>query len=252
MGIRSYDISKKILEDLHINQKLTPRQISEKIGCDITTIYHYLKKYGINKLPKYERLEGKKFGKLTVEKFLRIDGKMAVWLCKCDCGNVTEASTGKLKFGAKKSCGCLSIEISTKHSMAGTRPYSIWQGMKTRCSNENAINYGNYGGRGISYDPKWEVFDGFWEDMQEGYSDELSLERINNDTGYNKNNCHWATINEQCSNRRVNVYLTYDGKTKTLSEWAKILKADRKKMYYWHSKGMLDAEVIEKAKGIGK
>lgn len=115
------------------------------------------------------------------------------------------------------------FSVNTKHGMWQTRQYRIWVNMRTRCTNPKANNYHNYGGRGITYDPKWETFEGFWEDMQEGYSDELTLDRIDNDGNYCKENCKWITMKEQQNNRRNNHLLTHDGKTQTIAEWAREL-----------------------------
>lgn len=104
------------------------------------------------------------------------------------------------------------------HNMSNTRPYRIWQGMKTRCNNEKEPEYPRYGGKGITYDSKWEVFEGFWEDMQEGYSDDKTLDRINSKGNYEKYNCRWATYEEQNNNKKDNIVLEYKGKQITPKE----------------------------------
>lgn len=81
---------------------------------------------------------------------------------------------------------------NTKHGLRNSRPYYIWRGLKVRCSNPNNPDWGEYGGRGISYDTKWESFKGFWEDMQEGYSEDLILDRIDPNGSYTKENCRWV------------------------------------------------------------
>lgn len=89
-----------------------------------------------------------------------------------------------------------------KHGMAGSRPYNIWFDVKRRCSDPSRKNYPHYGGRGISYSAKWEDFEGFWEDMQEGYSDVLTLERVDVNGNYCKENCTWVTQEDQKKNKR--------------------------------------------------
>jgi len=107
--------------------------------------------------------------------------------------------------------------------MNGTRPYHIWGGLRQRCINKNDKDYYRYGGRGITFDPKWLTFEGFWEDMQEGYADNLSLDRKDNNKGYFKDNCRWATSSEQQNNMRSNRYLTFNGEIKTLTQWSRKL-----------------------------
>lgn len=120
----------------------------------------------------------------------------------CECGNEGIYVLAALKNGNTKSCGCYSLESKRTHGMYNTRQYQTWADMKTRCDNVNHKWYPEYGGRGISYIEKWSTFEGFWEDMQEGYSDDLSLDRIDNDGLYCKENCRWATDEYQSHNQR--------------------------------------------------
>lgn len=92
--------------------------------------------------------------------------------------------------------------------------------MITRCNNPNSQHYKNYGARKIGVCKKWHTFDGFWEDMKEGYKTYLSLDRINNNGNYEKSNCRWATKTQQNRNARSNVSITYNGVTKTAVEFA--------------------------------
>jgi len=124
-------------------------------------------------------------------------------IAKCSyCGKESEHRTQSLK--TKKSCGCATfLKAKVKHGMAGTRQYQIWSDMKDRCSNPNNKSYVRYGGRGITYDKKWEIFEGFWEDMANGYTDEMTIERLDNNKGYTKENCIWIPIQEQAKNRHA-------------------------------------------------
>jgi hypothetical protein len=240
-----FNITKETLTDLHLVQNLTPGQIADKFGCSHSLVLYYLKKYEIEKLPKYERLEGERFGKLLVKRFIEIRNNNAIWECLCDCGNIVTASTASLKFGMIRSCGCLIVELMTTHGMTRSRPYRIWQAMKTRCGNPNAINYAGYGGSGITYDPRWVDFAVFWSDMKEGYNDSLTIERIDNSKGYSKENCIWADYRTQNLNKTNNVRLSYKGRKITITEWAEVLHVDRKYLYYLHSRGLPDEQIID-------
>ena len=92
--------------------------------------------------------------------------------------------------------------------------------MRSRCYNENIPGYGLWGGRGIRVCDEWRIFQNFmnWAESN-GYSDDLTLDRVNNDGDYTPENCRWVTMKEQSLNRRSNAYLTYNGVTKHLSEW---------------------------------
>lgn len=95
--------------------------------------------------------------------------------------------------------------------------------MKSRCLNPNVPCYNRYGGRGINVVDRWLDFDNFYYDMFPGYSDMLQLDRVNNNSDYNSNNCRWVTPKENSRNTRRNRLVTYAGQTKCLSEWAEYL-----------------------------
>lgn len=148
-----------------------------------------------------------RYGKLIVisevYKVLRGDRNRRFIDVQCDCGSIKPVSYTDLIQNKIKSCGvCIRVERSTTHGMSGTRPFSIWHGMKRRCTEIKLRAYPNYGGRGISFDPKWESFEGFWEDMEDGYSETLELDRIDVDGNYCKENCRWASFTVQAHNRR--------------------------------------------------
>lgn len=98
--------------------------------------------------------------------------------------------------------------------------YKSWCHIKQRCGNVNDAAYKDYGGRGISYSENWETFEGFYKDMGSSWKAGLSIDRINNSGNYCKENCRWATRVEQNNNTRRNRYITFDGITKTLSQWS--------------------------------
>jgi len=120
------------------------------------------------------------------------------FLMQCDCGSPPKSFLlSSFRNGTTLSCGCYNLEKGTSHGMHKTRQYQCWADMKTRCNNVKHKWYPSYGGRGITVCDKWNTFEGFWEDMQEGYSDNLTLNRRDNDKGYYKENCAWDTANFQ-------------------------------------------------------
>ena len=245
MRPKEYDITEGELKHLHLERHLTPLQIAKHYSCSSSTIYHYLKKWNIEKLPKYQRLEGKRFGRLLVKGFQGIDkNNQACWVCECRCGNEITATTAQIKFGQVKSCGCLQLEKATSHGMSGTRQYRIWVAMKSRCDNPKAWNYKRYGGRGISHVKAWSKFTNFWQDMKSGYSDDKTLERIDNGKGYGPHNCRWASAKEQNRNRRNSVRLTLNGVSRVASEWADKLGLPLSAIYERVNHGWPDKKVL--------
>jgi hypothetical protein len=150
---------------------------------------------------------GKRFGRLIVIKQAgRNKYGQILWKCVCDCGSTIVAQGGNLQNGCTKSCGCLKKEtigaLNKTHGMTGTSAYGVWKHIIQRCNNQNSKDYKDYGGRGITVCIRWLKFENFLEDMGER-SPELSIDRKNNDLGYFKENCRWATIEMQRRNQRL-------------------------------------------------
>lgn len=184
-----------------------------------------------------ENLSGKTFGRLTAVEFIETRKGQSMWKCVCSCPNHTEVivSAGHLKSGHTTSCGCFKNEIVAAgthktHGHTGSRLHSIWFNMKKRCTNTNSDAYKNYGGRGISVCDKWmSDFKSFYDwSLANGYDDSLTIDRINNDGNYEPSNCRWVSRKVQNCNSRNNRYLTYNGITKTITDWAADLGIERR------------------------
>lgn len=167
-----------------------------------------------------EDMIGKEFGRWVVlDRAEKKVGNRSYWVCECKCGTVRDVSSGNLRGGTSQSCGCLRREevaksakkLSTKHGMHGTRFYTIWQNMKSRCNNPNYHGFHYYGGRGIKIHPTWSEFENFKSDLYELYTkhaevygeDNTTIERVDVNNNYEPGNVRFATKTEQILNRRI-------------------------------------------------
>lgn len=147
-------------------------------------------------------LTGQRFSYLTVVEPRGTKNGHTMWLCRCDCGNEKVISAKHLMSGNIKSCGCMHFKACLTHGKTETRLYHIWCTMKNRCKNPSSPKWYRYGGRGIKVCEEWQRFEPFYKwAIEHGYSDELSIDRINNDGNYEPNNCRWATAKEQANNK---------------------------------------------------
>ena len=144
------------------------------------------------KICKVKDMTGMTFGRLKViERADNDKNGNAFWKCKCECGAIVIVNGNSMRRGHTKSCGCLHkdklIEINTKHGKCNERIYSIWAAMISRCTNEKNAYYINYGGKGIKVCDEWKDSSKFIEwAYNNGYSDELTIDRIDNKKGYCK------------------------------------------------------------------
>lgn len=177
-------------------------------------------------------------GRLTVEYRVQpqpFSKQGPVWFCRCTCGNTTQVTSGSLKNGNTRSCGCLGRETAsarwqkrwmtiglngkTKHGWHGTSEYRAWTSMINRCVNPRNKSFPAYGGRGITVCERWlHSFLNFLADMGPCPAG-FSLDRIDNDGAYEPGNCRWTTRLVQSNNRRNNRHITFNGKTLTVAQW---------------------------------
>jgi len=152
-------------------------------------------------------ITGEKFGKLTaIREVGRGKWNKRRYLCSCDCGKAKLVTFDHLRSGSSKSCGCVAAkkasERLTKHGMHNTKVYGAWHNIKARCNKPNNKHYHNYGGRGIKMCVEWEEsFEAFYADMGDPPSSSHSVERVDNNKGYEPSNCKWATPIEQAVNK---------------------------------------------------
>lgn len=158
-------------------------------------------------------LKNERFSRLFVVKNTgkRTRNNKIIWLCRCDCGNLIEVRGDSLKRGGTKSCGCFRKQASSKrylsqfllHGESNSRLHGIWRGMKKRCYSSHSVSYPNYGKRGIKVCPEWQNdFLAFkkWA-LVNGYTDNLTIDRIDNDGDYEPSNCRWITLVENVKRR---------------------------------------------------
>lgn len=175
-------------------------------------------------------LTGQRFGRLTaLSRAENSNDRRTRWICRCDCGNEVTVIGRNLRSGATKSCGCFKSEkcrevgkSNTDHGLSHSRLYAIWNGMVRRCHNPKAQRYNDYGGRGIEVCEEWRSdFMAFraWA-LENGYREDLSIDRKDNDGNYCPENCRWATDAEQANNMSSNTLISFNGKTKNVKQWS--------------------------------
>lgn len=183
-------------------------------------------------------MTGKRFGRLTViSRASNINGKISAWTCRCDCGTIKVVRGYDLRSGGTKSCGCYRrdamVKASTHHGMSDTRLYRIWCDIKNRCYSSKVPNYSNYGGRGIRVCDDWMDPSKFFEwAKQSGYSDDLTIERIDIDGDYTPSNCKWITLSEQQFNKTTSRIIEINGESKCLREWCVVYDMPYKTVHH--------------------
>lgn len=196
---------------------------------------------------RFEDLTGKRFDRLIVLEQVPNIGKYTAWRCLCDCGNEKIAKSVDLKRGHTKSCGCLNREGGHfTHGMSDGRLYRIWHAMRNRCNNQNSPAYKYYGDRGIHVCEEWEnSFESFMEwSLKNGYKENLTIDRIDNNGEYNPSNCRWVSMAVQNKNKRNSLSFTFNGQTKSISELSKTTGIHYQTLIYRIKTGMPPERVL--------
>lgn len=218
---------------------------------------------------KFRDITGQKFGRLTAIRLEYRKNNKQYWLCKCTCRKEKIIDKSHLMGGRIKSCGCIKTEMlknnphSKTHGMKNTKFYGKWIMMKRRCRDKKCQVYKNYGGRGISVCDRWLKFENFRDDMYQFYLEHVkefgekdtTIDRINNDGNYCKENCRWATLIEQGNNKTNSRYLIYNGEKLTITQWADIVGISedvirfRLDKYGWNIKDALTIPLYDSLRG---
>ena len=212
---------------------------------------------------KIKDLTGEKFNMFTVLEFSHVDYgekyRRTYWVVQCECGTIKTIRADQLK--TTKSCGCHKrkvdsekakklVDINRKYddekSLSRHPLYHVWRGMNSRCYDSKDNHYSRYGGRGISICKEWkDDFRTFYDwGMNNGYSEGLEIDRIDNDGNYEPSNCRWVTRKENANNRSTTIKIPFKGYLKSVTEWSEVLGIDPTKMYYLHDKKNIPYETI--------
>lgn len=180
---------------------------------------------------KFKDLTGTKSNMLTVIEYAGKRKGKSYWKCRCDCGNYVEIPSDYVTTGRNKSCGCIKSVKGRKtndivHGLSKTRIHKIWCGMIARCFSQNQKIYKHYGAKGITVCDEWIGTEGFvrfyeWS-MENGYSEKLSIDRIDVRGNYEPSNCRWVDMVVQNNNKTNNRFIEYNGEVHTMSEWSRI------------------------------
>lgn len=194
-------------------------------------------------------LAGQVYGQMTV---IELAGRTPVrWLCRCDCGREKVVRACNLRAGDTTTCGCSwgKKKVTHGHTRGGqrSRTYQCWGSMLTRCRNSKARAYQNYGGRGISVCPRWLTFENFLADMGE-CPPGMTIERRDNDGGYEPENCYWTPKGAQAQNTRASHHITIAGETRCLAEWLRVFGISKRAFYQRVKKGWTEEQALRTPK----
>lgn len=210
--------------------------------------------YSVSTGDIFERLEVKKLVRFKQGKYTRKG-----CICECSCEEfIGPTRVNMLVTGELRSCGCYQMEVHSsllkesnyRHgdSVRGKRSklYIIWAAMIDRATNINRADSKYYADKGISVCEEWKDYTKFKEwALENGYQEGLSIDRKENSKGYEPSNCRWIPLKEQNSNKTSNVYLTYNGKKKTLAEWSRITGLSYSVLHNRIKKGLPVNEILD-------
>lgn len=194
---------------------------------------------------------GEVIGRLTIlgvapDRYDKRGKPRKYWRCQCECGSIKEIRDDGLNGRHTLSCGCMQRERVSevnkgrtdglKYGDSRERIHNIWYLIKSRCEEPSSPNFHNYGGRGIHLCDEWSNgIEGYFRfkewSLNNGYSENLTIDRIDNSGNYSPENCRWVDTYVQGNNKRNNVFIEYCGKTQTLSQWARNLGVPMKSLY---------------------
>jgi hypothetical protein len=210
---------------------------------------------------RFNDLTNNRFGRLMVLKrgddhFKPSGKRVTMWICKCDCNDDNEISIEaySLTSGKTTSCGCYGkeqrVKANTKHGLSNSRIKSIHNNMKSRCYNSNTPKYKNHGGRGIIICDEWldkeNGLSNFYNwAIRNGYSDDLTIDRIDNNGNYEPINCKWSTYEEQNFNRRNNREFLINGEYKSAKEWCQLMDTNINTFWQRDLKGLAGEDLIK-------
>lgn len=215
---------------------------------------------------------GQKFNRLTaIKRVFSTDKRNSLWLFKCDCGNTKIMVGNNVKRGLSKSCGCLHRDImhtmithgyiqKNKQGKNNPRFYAIWSGLRNRCQNVKSRSYSNYGAKGIKVEPKWNAFENFYSDMFESYiiacnahgENQVSIDRIDNNKGYSKENCRWASRTMQARNKSSNAVYLLENKKMCVAEIIEKYQINKSKFYRRLKKGISIDNIIKELSNMAE
>ena len=200
---------------------------------------------------KYEikDITGQRFGRLVALEHVGFSSnRVTLWKCRCDCGNTIIVREGNLNSGKSQSCGCLNVErtkeANLRHGMAHTRLYNIWSKMKERCYNTTRKAYKNYGGKGVHVCDEWRNdFQKFYDwAINNGYKENLTIDRINSNGNYEPSNCRWITLSENTRLKYESDFITVRNLSLTIHDWANRIGLSQKTLrdrYKEHGKSWI-------------
>lgn len=214
-------------------------------------------------MPPLADLTRKRFGRLRVlGRDTSRKSRRVYWRCRCRCGNETSVDTTSLTSGHTKSCGCYKAErvsaCRRTHGLSDSPEYRVWKNLITRCENPNGDRYYRYGGRGIKVCARWRrSFAAFFRDMGPRPSADHQIGRKDNDLNYSPGNCRWETRVDNARNTSRTRWLTVNGVTLSLAEWAEktgqpYMRIHRRLALGWSATdAVLTAKKKPKPEGLG-